>query len=79
MLKRCTLGPKCLLTIYFLQGRQEPDGHGSVRLHQRPPGHRAEPTRRHGVPRLRPHVLQPRVPALAGPQGRHQEAEVRED
>ncbi|TNN27551.1 hypothetical protein EYF80_062304 [Liparis tanakae] len=56
---------------------QEPDGHGALRLHQHAPGHRAVQTGRPGVAGLRAHVLQPGLAALAGPQGRHQEAEVR--
>ena len=50
-----------------------------VRLHQCASRDRAEPPRRHGEFGLRPHVLQQREPALAGAQGRNQEAEVREN
>jgi len=54
-----------------LQGGQELDGDSPLRQHQRPPRHWAESTRRHGVTRLCPHVLQPRQSALAGPQGNY--------
>ena len=65
--------------VLLMQRGQEPDRYGPLRLHQRPPGHRTEPQGRHGVAGLRADVLQPGLPALAGAQGRHQEAEVRED
>ncbi len=62
-----------------LQREQEPDGDGAVREHQHAPGHRAEPARRHRVAGLRADVLPARQLALAGAQGGHEEAEVRED
>ena len=64
---------------HHVQGGQEPDGHGALRQHQRAPRRRAESTGRPRVPRLRHHVLRPRLPAVAGAEGGDQEAEVRED
>ena len=43
-----------------------------IRLDQRAPRDRAVEERRHGEPRLRPHVLQQGISALAGPQGEYQ-------
>ena len=54
-----------------VQGRQKLDRYGAVRLHQRPLGNRAVPTRRHGVYGLCTHVLQPLLSPMAGTQGRY--------
>ena len=64
---------------HHVQGGQEPDGHGALRQHQRAPRRRAESTGRPRVPRLRHHVLRPRLPAVAGAEGGDKEAEIRED
>ena len=47
-----------------------------IRLDQRAPRDRAVEERRHGESRLRPHVLQQGLSALAGPQGEYQNINI---
>lgn len=61
------------------QGRQKLNWNCQVCQHQRSLGHRAVSTGRHGIPRLCPHVLQPRLFALARTKGRNQKAEIRKN
>ena len=61
--------------VCFFQGRQELDWDRPLRFNQRPLGNRAVAAGRHGIPGIRPDVLQPWRTTMARTKGRHEETE----